>query len=45
MTGVIELEAHEQLEDFQRVLSAINEVAHEYIVGLRYFASLSEQLQ
>jgi len=45
MTRVIELEAHEKLEDLQRVLSTIDKVAHEYIVCLRYFASLSEELQ
>jgi len=43
MARVIELEAHEKLEDLQRVLPAINKVAHEYIMGIWYFASFSEK--
>jgi len=43
MTRIIELEAHEKLEDLQRVLSTINKVAHEYIMSLWYFASFSKE--
>ena len=45
MARIIELEAHEKLEYLERVLSTINKVAHEYIVGVWYFASFSEELQ
>jgi hypothetical protein len=43
MARVIELEAHKKLEDLQRVLSTINKVTHEYIMGLWYFTSFSKE--
>ena len=42
---VSDLECHEQLESFDRIVATVNKISHENVAGLRDLTSLVEQLQ
>ena len=42
---VFEFEAEKKLENFEGILSTVDEVAHEHIVSIRHLASFLEKLK
>ena len=42
--GIADFEAEEKQEGFERVKAAVDEVAHEEVVGIRHVATDSEEL-
>jgi hypothetical protein len=45
MRGIFQLEAKQKLESFNRIISPINKITHEYVSAIWNFSSFIEKLK